>query len=115
MRRALYTPLLSLFMPGLGQLFNRQVGKGALMVMVTTVLFLVTLGLFFYHFNQALAYLTQNPPAGDQIAALRQRLLSQGTGWLLAAGLVYLGLVGFAVLDAWRTGRRLDRGEGKVS
>ncbi len=115
MRRALYTPLLSLFMPGLGQLFNRQLGKGALLVMVTTVLFLVTLGLFFYQFNQAVMYLTQNPPPGDQVAALRQRLLSQGTGWLLAIGLIYLGLVSFAVLDAWRAGRRLDQGGEEVS
>ena len=115
MRRALYTPLLSLLMPGLGQLFNRQLGKGALLVMATTVLFLVTLGIFFYQFNQAVLFLSQNPPAGDQIAALRQRLLAQGTGWLVAAGLVYLGLVGFAVVDAWRAGHRLDRAGEEVS
>jgi len=114
MRRALYTPLLSLFMPGLGQLFNRQLGKGALLVMATTVLFLVTLGVFFYQFNQAVLFLSQNPVPGDQVAALQRRLWEQGTGWLLATGLIYLGLVIYAVLDAWRAGRRLDQA-GEVS
>ena len=46
MRRAPVSPLLSgLVIPGLGQLVNRQVGKGAMLVAAASLLFMLTLGL----------------------------------------------------------------------
>ncbi|RJX31837.1 MAG: hypothetical protein C4525_11355 [Desulfarculus sp.] len=112
MRRAVVAPLLSgLVIPGLGQIVNRQVGKGALLMAGSSLLFMVGLGLAFHQVSQAVLALEGQAPA-DKWAALRAQLLSQGTGWLwvLLAALAALWL--FAVLDAWRWGRRRDQEAG---
>lgn len=112
MRRAAAAPLLSLLMPGLGQLYNRQAGKGAILIMATTLVFLGTLGMFAMHFNRAMAVLAGNPERlgdGTAMEVMHRQLLSQGVSWLLAALALYLAILAFALIDAWRTGRALDQ------
>ncbi|MGD8561082.1 MAG: hypothetical protein PVG03_01035 [Desulfarculaceae bacterium] len=110
MRRALVAPLASgLVMPGLGQLINRQPGKGAALIMGASLLFLITLGLAFYKVSQALIAMGELAPGGDKWAALRAELINQGSGWLLVLFVIFAAIWLYAVIDAFRTGRRLDR------
>ncbi len=115
MKRALVSPLLSLFMPGLGQIMNRQAGKGAALVMGVSVIFMVTLGLFVHKFSKAAMAITEAPHGGDTFAQLHKALLAQGLVWLLVMAAIYLAVLAYAVTDAWRKGREIDRGRGSAA
>ncbi|MGD9124424.1 MAG: hypothetical protein PVG60_04990 [Desulfarculaceae bacterium] len=110
MRRVLVAPLVSgLVMPGLGQLINRQPGKGAALIMGVSLLFLITLGVAFYKVSRALVALGELAPGSDKWAALRTELINQGSGWLLVLFVIFAAIWLYAVIDAFRTGRKLDR------
>jgi len=107
-RRALVSPLLSgLVIPGLGQIVNRQVGKGAMMVAAASLLFMLTLGFTFHEVSQAV--LALDGYAGpDKLAALRGQLLKQGVAWLMILGGLMMALWVYGIIDAWRGGRERD-------
>lgn len=111
MKRAVVAPLLSAFMPGMGQLVNRQPVKGGLMVAGVSLLFVVTLGLTFYKVSQAIMAMGEPDPAIDKWAALNVQLVAQGMVWLLAMLGLYLAILVWSVIDAWRWGRVRDREE----
>lgn len=108
MRRALVSPLLSgLVIPGLGQIVNRQVGKGAMLVAAASLLFMLTLGFAFHEISQAV--LALDGYAGpDKIGALRAQLIKQGVGWLLTLGGLTAALWIFGIIDAYKGGRARD-------
>ncbi len=111
MRRAVVSPLLSLVMPGVGQMVNRQPGKGVILVAVSTVIFLVAMGMFLYKLNRAVVNLGELPPGADPMPALHQAMWAQGVSWLWVLGGLYLVVLAYAMWDAWRHGRAWDRGE----
>lgn len=113
MKRAVAAPLLSLFMPGMGQLVNRQPIKGGLMVAAVSLLFIVTLGLAFYKVSHAIAALDPIPEGVDKWAALNVQLVAQGIVWLIIMMALYVVVLVWAVIDAFRTGRALDAAEQK--
>jgi len=104
-RKAILAPLLSgLVMPGLGQLVNRQLAKGGLLVAGMSLLFMAMLGFTFYHLSQAVTALGDLAPGTDKWAALRSQLLKQDTSWLwVGAALIFL-VWAYAVIDAFRWG-----------
>ncbi|MCB2186053.1 MAG: hypothetical protein KQJ78_06520 [Deltaproteobacteria bacterium] len=108
MRRALVAPLLSgLVLPGLGQVINRQTGKGTLLMIGSGMLFLVSMGLMLYHFSTAVLAVEE---AGGQatMEAIHQQITTQGAGWLWIFLPVIFVLWAYAVWDAWRWGRIRD-------
>lgn len=111
MKRAVVAPLLSLFMPGMGQLINRQPVKGGLMVALVSLLFIATLGLAFYKVSHAIAALDPIPEGVDKWAALNVQLVAQGIVWLLIMLALYVVVLIWAVFDAWRGGKALDAAE----
>jgi hypothetical protein len=112
-KRALVAPLASLFMPGMGQLINRQPVKGGLMVAAVSVLFIATLGLAFYKVSQAIVAVGDIPAHVDKWAALNVQLVAQGIVWLLIMLGLYVVVLIWAVADAFKTGRALDAAENK--
>lgn len=113
-------PLLSgLVLPGLGQLINRQLGKGALLICLMSLFFMSFLFLTVYQVSQAMSALGEAAAqSADKWQLLRAQLARQGTGWLWGLGITGLGIWLFAVIDAARVGARLDRsaaegGQGK--
>ncbi len=115
MKRALVAPLLSAFMPGMGQIVNRQPVKGGLMVAGVSLLFVLTLGLTFYKVSQAIMAMGEPDPAIDKWAALNLQLVAQGMGWLLVMLGLYVVILIWAVVDAWRWGRVRDVEQGDKS
>ena len=115
MKRAVISPLLSgLVIPGLGQLVNRQVGKGALLVAAASLLFMATLGFTLHKITQAAIALDgYNGP--DKFGALRAQLLKEGTIWLWVLGGLMAALWIYAVYDAWQGGRARDAQAAKES
>lgn len=108
MKKAFVSPLLSaLVIPGLGQLVNRQIAKGAFLVAGVSLLFMITLGFTLHQLSKAVVALgdTQAP---DKFAALREQLISQGVWWLWILAGVLVGLWLYSVIDAWRWGRVRD-------
>ena len=112
MRRAVVAPLMSLLLPGLGQLVNRQPGKGAALVAGSGLLALVGVGLALYKFNRAAVALLDLPPKQRTLEAFSRAMWDQGVGYLLVLGGLFLALLVFSLIDARRTGRRLDQVEG---
>jgi hypothetical protein len=110
-KRAVVAPLASLFMPGMGQLINRQPVKGGLMVAAVSVLFISTLGLAFYKVSHAIASLGEISPGVNKWAALNVQLVAQGIVWLMVMLVLYVLVLIWAVWDAWRGGRALDAAE----
>lgn len=114
MRRAIKAPLLSgLVIPGLGQLVNRQVAKGGLMVAGVSLLFMALLGLTFYHVSKAVVKIGELAPGANKWAALRDQLLKQDTTWLWVIGVVLAAAWLYGVIDAFRFGRAHDREEAR--
>ncbi len=108
MKRAIVSPILSgLVIPGLGQLVNRQIAKGAFLVAAVSLLFMITLGFTFHQLSKAVIAL-EGTQAPDKFAALREQLVSQGVWWLFLLGGLLAGLWLYGVIDAWRWGRLRD-------
>ena len=85
MKRAVVSPLCSLVVPGLGQLINRQAGKGAVLVMGSGLIFMGVFGLFVYKLSQAGNQIAQLPPAQQTMQALSRALWEQGVAGLAVA------------------------------
>jgi len=108
LKRAVIAPILSgLVIPGLGQLLNRQVGKGALLVAAASLLFMATLGFAMHKITQA-AIAMEGYTGPDKFGTLRAELIKQGTGWLWVLGGLMVALWAYGVYDAWRGGRAYD-------
>lgn len=110
MRRAILSPLLSaLVIPGLGQLVNRQIAKGAFLVAAVSLLFMVGLGFALHQVTSAITTLDAKGglKPGD-FGALSEQLRAQGGEWLLVFLGLLLALWAYAVIDAWRGGRARD-------
>ena len=113
MRNAIKAPLLSgLVIPGLGQLVNRQLAKGGIMVAGVSFLFMALLGLTFYHVSKAVVKIGELAPGADKWAALRAQLMKQDTTWLWVIGAMLAAIWVYGVIDAFRCGRARDMEEG---
>ncbi|MFZ5586632.1 MAG: hypothetical protein ACOZHQ_11935 [Thermodesulfobacteriota bacterium] len=112
MRKAVVSPLLSLLVPGLGQLVNRQLFKGSLLVAAMSLLFLILLGFALHQFSLAVVAIQAAGAQPGDFAALSAQLRQQGAAWLLVMFGLLAGLWVFAVVDAWRGGRAADQREG---
>jgi hypothetical protein len=108
MRRALVSPVLSVAMPGLGQLVNRQPGKGAALVLGAGLVFLGVFGVFLHKLNLAWVQVSGLDPARQTMESLSQALWDQGVASLAALLGLYVAMVIYAAVDAARWGRRLD-------
>lgn len=109
MKRAVAAPLLSILLPGLGQLVNRQAGKGAALVAASGLIALLGVGLALYKLNKAAMALLELPEKERSIEALSRAMWQQGVGYLAVLGCVFLAMLVFSIWDARRVGKRLDR------
>ena len=86
MRKAVLSPLLSLLVPGLGQIVNRQLFKGSLMVAAMSLLFLILLGFALHQFSVAVVAIQEAGAQPGDFAALSRQLREQGFLWLAGLG-----------------------------
>ncbi|MBU1349316.1 hypothetical protein KJ781_04585 [Patescibacteria group bacterium] len=108
MKRAVAAPLLSVLLPGLGQLVNRQAGKGAALVAVSGLVALVGVGLTMFKLNHAMVRIMDLPPNEQTLDALSKAMWQEGVGALAVLGCVFLAMLVFSIWDAYRVGKRLD-------
>ena len=113
MRKAVLSPLLSLLVPGLGQLVNHQLFKGSLMVAAMSLLFLVLLGFALHQFSAAVVAIQEAGAQAGDFGALSRQLRGQGFLWLVGLGGCLALLWVYAVIDAWRGGRAADARQGR--
>ncbi len=113
MRKAVLSPLLSLLVPGLGQIVNRQLFKGSLMVAAMSLLFLILLGFALHQFSVAVVAVQEAGAQAGDFAALSRQLRAQGFLWLAGLGACLALLWVYAVVDAWRGGRAADAQQGR--
>lgn len=114
MKRAVAAPLLSILLPGLGQLVNRQAGKGAALVAVSGLVALVGVGLTMFKLNQAMVRIMDLPPNEQTLDALSKAMWQEGVGALAVLGCVFLAMLVFSIWDAHRVGKRLDQADKAV-
>lgn len=112
MRKGLLSPVLSLLVPGLGQIVNRELLKGCLLVAAMSLLFMILLGFGMHQLSQAIVAVQEAGAAPGDFEALSAQLRRQGFAWLLVLGGFLVALWAYAVIDAWQGGRRADAREG---
>ena len=107
--KKIISPLLSAFvLPGVGQLVNRQAGKGALFICLMSLILMGGLFLSAYEVTVA-AGAIGDVEQKDLLPALANQLAQQGLlGLKLLAGAAFVIWV-FAIVDAARWGARRDR------
>ncbi|MFH1033263.1 MAG: hypothetical protein V1806_02040 [Pseudomonadota bacterium] len=108
MRKAVVSPLLSLLVPGLGQIVNRELFKGSIMVAAMSLLFIIMLGFGLHQFSKAVMTIQEAGAQPGDFSALSAQLRAQGSAWFLVLGGLLACLWAYAVIDAWRGGRRRD-------
>lgn len=113
MRNAALSPLLSLLVPGMGQIINRELFKGAMLVAAMSLLFIAMLGLGLHQFSKAIMAAQEAGAQPGDFAAVSAQMRAQGASWFLVLGGLLAGLWAFAVIDAFRGGRRRDALEGE--
>ena len=113
MDNALKGVLLSaLVFPGLGQLVLKHTRRGIVLMLVVTAALAVIVTIAV---RQALVILEDIERSGSAldpatVAQAASQASAAASGWLPAvATLVLVGCWVFAVLDAWRIGRHMDR------
>jgi hypothetical protein len=114
MKRAVAAPILSILLPGLGQLVNRQAGKGAALVGGSGLVALVGVGLAMYKLNQAMVKVMELPPHEQNLEALSKAMWQQGAGSLLALACVFVVMMIFSIWDAHKVGKRLDQADQAI-
>jgi hypothetical protein len=109
-------PILSVLLPGLGQLINRQAGKGAALVAVSGLAALVGVGLTMFKLNNAMVRVMELPPSEQTLDALSKAMWQEGVGSLAALGCLFLAMMIYSIIDAYRVGKRLDSADhpGKI-
>jgi hypothetical protein len=109
MKPTLLAPLLSAFiLPGLGQIVNREVRKGALMIAAVSLLFMSLLFKVLYDLNRAFQSLPGEPFQGQapSFSSLTRALGEQDhTGLLLLVSLLALVWV-HSIWDAYRGAKK---------
>ena len=108
MRHALIAGLLSVLVPGLGQLYNRRIGRGIVLVLVQSfVLIGLSIALFF-KVGQAAGTLTEEQIATRDFSLLSQAFREQDMTVIVVIlcclAPIWLG----AVIDAFRDGRKYE-------
>ena len=109
MKKYIFSPLCSgLLIPGLGQILNNELKKGLLLLGAVFILFVVgTIRLAFL-----IKFLLSQSPTTDAMVIMEnikgQTLLSL---WILAGLFALIWL--YSVVDAFRTGRRLESRKGE--
>jgi hypothetical protein len=111
MRRALVAPLMSILLPGLGQLINRQAGKGAALVAISGLIALLGVGLAMYKLNKAMVRILDLPQREQTLDTLSRAMWQEGVGYLGVLGVVFLIMLAFSIWDAHKVGKRLDMAE----
>ncbi|CAO0822159.1 DUF5683 domain-containing protein [Desulfarculales bacterium] len=108
MRRSIVSPLLSLLVPGIGQILNRELFKGSIMVAAMSLLFIIMLGFGLHQLSRAVVAIQEAEAQPGDFAALSAQLRAQGSVWFLVLGGLLACLWAYAVIDAFRGGCRCD-------
>jgi hypothetical protein len=109
MKKYILSPLCSgLLIPGLGQILNNEIKKGLLLLGAVFILFVVgSIRLAF-----VIKFLLSQSPTTDPLV-----IMESIKGKYLPSLWILFGLFAviwiYSVVDAFRTGRRLDCGEGE--
>ena len=112
MKKSIAAPLLSAFVvPGLGQLINRQIAKGALVLGAVTALFVFIVFKVFYDFTQALNTIPDPQLNLELYQQVSQAMVQQSHTLLLVLTLLFTALWAYSVVDAYAVGKRIDRSE----
>jgi len=105
MHRGMVAALLSAFVwPGAGQLYNREVKKGAVLIGLTLAVAVAVM-------IAAAAEVTRQLPAdvgdvdADLVRGLPAQVLAARPGTLLASSLLLLAAWGYGIVDAYLGGR----------
>lgn len=111
MVRRLVSPLLSaVILPGLGQVINRQVGKGAMLIFTMSILVVTILFYTAARVSQAIMSLSEEAINSEQKwALLRDELLKRDMTVAYIVGGVAVILWLYSVIDAYLVGAKLDR------
>jgi uncharacterized membrane protein YdcZ (DUF606 family) len=109
MKKYILSPLCSgLVVPGLGQILNNEIRKGLLLLCAVFIIFVV--GVIKLAF--VIKFLLSQSPTTDPMVIMEkikgQHLLSL---WILAGLFAVIWL--YSVVDAFRTGRRLESKKGE--
>ncbi|MBF0475792.1 MAG: hypothetical protein HQK59_08155 [Deltaproteobacteria bacterium] len=112
MRKTLISPVLSgLILPGVGQLYNRQIAKGCLLIAITTVLFIALFMLMatdLYSVINSMDTIQSSPEAvNDVLAKVRNR----DHTYLWAVSSILFAVWAISVVDAFRHGRAIDQAQ----
>ncbi len=108
MKHALTAALLSLLVPGLGQLYNRRIGRGiALVLGMSFVLIGFSIALF-YKVGQAAATLTEEQIATRDFSLLSRAFREQDLTVIIIILAVLAPVWVGAVIDAFRDGRKFE-------
>lgn len=114
MKPTLLAPLLSAFiLPGLGQIVNREVRKGALMIAAVSLLFMALLFKVLFDLDRAFQSLPEEPFQGQTpfFSFLTEALAKQDhTGLLLLVFLLALVWV-HSIWDAYRGAKKNESGK----
>jgi len=108
MKRALIAALLSgLVLPGLGQLYNRRLGRGLAFIMTMSGLLIALALTVFFKMGQAVETLSLEEATGQgRWTAVSQAFVKLDLTWLgIVVGIMVL-VWAISVIDAFRDGRR---------
>ena len=98
-------------LPGVGQLINRQAGKGALLICLMSLILMAGLFLAAYEVTVAVSAIGDQVEHQDKWRALADQLIAQGPYRLLLLMGVAFVVWAYAIIDAARWGARRDREE----
>ena len=111
MKKYILSPLCSaLVIPGLGQIINQNLKKGLIILSVVFLLF-VSFIIRLVFIIQSLAYQAKFSRLNS--ADIMERLKGEDLSFILYLGIAFAIIWIYAVLDAFREGKKIERQEGK--
>jgi hypothetical protein len=111
MKRSFAAPLLSAFMPGVGQILNRQYPKAGLLIFGFSLLFLALFFKLLHDLNQVLLSLNWELLEKDphRFQTVTQAMAGRSKTLLLILLVLLIAFWTYGVWDAYTQGRKLDR------
>jgi hypothetical protein len=109
MKRIIIAILLSFFMPGFGQIYNKENKRGLILILASFLVFLFPMILILMQAVPKLPDPRLGPPSQDVVQSVIMEIIKGNAHFLNIASFVFLGIWAYSITQAYFKAKELKK------